>query len=175
MNELAPILDGASWVFGVLGVVSLAVFTVWLTVTDIRTRRLPNRVVAWGVALTLGLTLVSGLLAFVGSSDPAALWRLVCAAVGATVLTLIFLALWLVSPRGIGAGDVKIAPLVGGVTVYVGGVFALLICVVVASLVAVLWDVILRKRRSLTDVPFAPCLFGGAWVGLLLTGLTSAV
>lgn len=175
MNDLASLFDGVSLVCAALGAVSFAVFSVWLSAVDMRSRRLPNRVVAWGTVLTLGLTLASGLLAVAGSDNVDALWRLISAAVAATVLALVFLALWLAFPGGFGAGDVKIAPLVGGFTVYVGGETALLICVMVAAGIAFAWGVVLRMRRGRVDLPFAPCLFGGAWVGILTAGLSTGV
>lgn len=88
---------------------------------------------------------------------------------GAAALLALFLLLWLAVPAGIGAGDVKIAPLVGGMTAYMGGAWALSIGVAVAFACAAAWGLMLRRRGGGADVPFAPCLFAGAWFGILVT------
>ena len=76
-----------------------------LAVIDASTRLLPNRItypafLAWAFRLLL--------LASVGLGDLGRLARLAAVAVGA-----FFLALALISPRGMGLGDVKLAPTLG--------------------------------------------------------------
>jgi leader peptidase (prepilin peptidase)/N-methyltransferase len=91
----------------------LAVLGVQLARIDLVHHLLPNPLV-----LTL---LVAGLaLLFLGSSAAAEWAELLRAAAGAAVLFVVFLILALISPNGIGMGDVKLAAPVGLYLGYLG-------------------------------------------------------
>jgi len=84
----------------------LAVIGVQLARVDLAHHLLPNPLV-----LTL---LVAGLALFLLSSTATAEWaELLRAAAGAAILFVVFLILALISPNGIGMGDVKLAAPVG--------------------------------------------------------------
>lgn len=66
-----------------------------LSVSDIRTRRLPNSLTGWGAVLVLGYAFVGG--------------RFDAAAAGSVLLTVPYLLVHLARPAAFGAGDVKLA------------------------------------------------------------------
>jgi leader peptidase (prepilin peptidase)/N-methyltransferase len=127
-------------------VVYLAAVTPALVVTDLRERRLPNRVTVPGIAIGVvaaglqwsWIPLVAG-LAYGG-------------------------ALWLLGVRGgIGMGDVKLATLLGlaaGPATPVAAASAFLLGGVAASVALV------RRGRGVR-IPFGPWLLAGYWVTVM--------
>ncbi|MEV8337370.1 A24 family peptidase [Leucobacter sp. NPDC077196] len=163
-----------------LAVSALAVFAWWsvvLSISDLRTRRLPN-----GLLLLATLTTVPLLLATAGAhaltgEPPAALvedrsaQRTVVDTLGvALAYGGAFVALWRCSPAGIGGGDVKLAPLVGAVLGATGGWASAVSAAALAFGFAAIWGTVsrcrLEHREPLQAVPFAPCLFAGAWAAI---------
>ena len=92
---------GLGW--AVPAYLALAFICVVLAVIDARTRLLPNRITYPAFPVMLGLLL----LASIGLGD---LGRLARGLLAAVVVGAFFLALALISPRGMGLGDVKLAP-----------------------------------------------------------------
>lgn len=144
-------------------VLVLAAAGIALTVIDIDHHRLPDRIV-----LPLYPVVVVGLvLAGVVSGS----WPLGAAAIGA-VLWLVVVGLpWLVSGgRGMGFGDVKLAPLLGAVLGWwsvasaVVGLFAAFVLGAMVGLALILT----RRAGRRTALPFGPFLLAGALVGLLV-------
>jgi leader peptidase (prepilin peptidase)/N-methyltransferase len=141
---------------------ALAFLCVVLAVIDASTRLLPNRITYPAFPIMLGLLL----LASVGLGDLGRLGRglLAALAVGA-----FFLLLALISPRGMGLGDVKLAPTLGlalgwlswGAVAF--GVFAGFLLGGVAGLAAI--ALLGLTRKSL--LPFGPWLVTGALLGVL--------
>ncbi len=141
---------------------------VLLAVIDLQHRVLPNRVLVPSAATGAALLTLAAVL----GSDWAALLR---AGLGAVVLFAVFLVMALVSPRGMGMGDVKLAGLLGlglgwlgwgAVVVGAAGGF------VVQAAVAL---VLLTTRRigMRAELPFGPAMLVGAaaavgWSGALL-------
>jgi leader peptidase (prepilin peptidase) / N-methyltransferase len=85
--------------------VACAVVLLWaaaLTVVDIRQRRLPNALTLPAAGLILAAAATQG-------RGPAALW-------GALGLAAPYLVIHLITPRGLGAGDVKLAVALGALT-----------------------------------------------------------
>lgn len=168
-----PVGDGyallrVASLFDVVGLVSAAVFSVWLSIGDVRARRLPNGRVACATAVTLGVLLLAVGLRFIAAGWAVAGVPLCGLLGGAVAFFAVFLVSWLAAPRHVGAGDVKIAPLVGGVLGYFGVIPALLIGLAVAFACAAVWGIAERWRarhQPLRHVAFAPCLFAGMWVG----------
>jgi len=139
-----------------VGTLAAAALTVWvaaLITADVRHRRLPN-------ALTLpgAIAILSWALG-VGQAKPAIL--------GALALSGVYLAVHLVDPSGLGAGDVKLAVALGALT----GAFGLPVWLIGAlgapQLTAVAGAIaVLRRRGAL--VPHGPsmCVASLAAVGL---------
>jgi leader peptidase (prepilin peptidase)/N-methyltransferase len=145
LNDMAAALLDASLVF-LLGVV---------TISDLRTRLIPDR----PLASSLGLVLVICAL-----TEPNQLpGRLGAGACAAGFL----LAAALIRPDGMGFGDVKLAGVMG---VYLGAAVVVAMLVAFASGSVVGLALIARRgwsARSRT-IPFAPCLAIGALVAMAL-------
>ena len=155
-----PVVLAYAWFAGI---------SVVLAVIDLRTHRLPNRIVLPSYAVGIGCLLVASVL-----GQP---WqRFLAALVGMAGLFAFYLALRAVSRTGIGGGDVKLAGLVGlhlgwlGLSpVLLGAIAAFLIGGVVAV-------VLLATRRATrqTAIPFGPFMLAGAWIAIGTALATSA-
>ena len=121
----------------------VSAWLVVLCVYDIRERRLPN----W---LTMpGALAILAVAAAVGCGVPALL--------GAIGLAGLYVVVHLISPAAMGAGDVKLAAGVGGLTGAFGfDVWAL--AAVIAPLLTAIWACIYVVRRSETAVPHGPSM-----------------
>jgi prepilin signal peptidase PulO-like enzyme (type II secretory pathway) len=155
--------QGLTW--AVPAYLAVAFLGVVLAVVDATTQRLPNRITYPAFPVVAVLLLAAS----VGVGDIGRLGRglLVAAAVGG-----FFLLLALLSPQGVGGGDVKLAPTLGlalgwlswGAVVV--GLTAAFLLGGVAGLMAVV--VFGRSRRSL--LPFGPWLVAGTLLGVLAGG-----
>jgi leader peptidase (prepilin peptidase) / N-methyltransferase len=123
-----------------------ALVSAWLVVLcmyDIRERRLPN----W---LTMpGALAILAMAAAVGRGHPALL--------GAIGLAGLYLVVHLISPAAMGAGDVKLAAGVGGLT----GAFGLdvwALGAVTAPLLTAIWACVWVARSSENAVPHGPSM-----------------
>lgn len=164
----APTFSGASDVPTTFAVVLrlaaflyLAAITVALAIIDIETHRLPNVIVLPGYAVGVVLLGTASLL----EGDLVALGRM---AAGAGILFAFYLALAIISPRGMGMGDVKLAGVLGlflgslgwgqlavgaGAAFVLGGVFSIVL-------------LILKRVGRKGGIPFGPWMLLGAWVGV---------
>jgi leader peptidase (prepilin peptidase)/N-methyltransferase len=153
---LRLVATGLGW--AVPAYLALAFVCLVLAVIDASTRLLPNRITY---------------PAFPGLGDLGRLARglLAAAAVGA-----FFLLLALISPRGMGLGDVKLAPTLGLAMGWLSwgtvavGVFAGFLLGGLAGVAAIL--VLGLTRKSL--LPFGPWLVAGALLGVLAGGDVAA-
>jgi leader peptidase (prepilin peptidase)/N-methyltransferase len=151
---------GLGW--AVPAYLALAFVCVVLAVIDASTRLLPNRITYPAFPLVLTLLLVAS----VGLGDLGRLGRGLLAAVAVGTF---FLALALISPRGMGLGDVKLAPTLGLALGWLSwgavavGVFAAFLLGGLAGLAAI--AVAGLTRKSL--LPFGPWLVTGALLGVL--------
>lgn len=146
---------GASWELPAF--LLLAVAGVLLAVVDLQHRLLPNRVVlpslAAGTALLLPPALTDGA------------WdALLRAVLGAGALFAVFLALALVSPGGLGMGDVKLAAVLG---LYLGwlGWTAVVVGALAGFVVQALVALVLLATRRIGlrgELPFGPAMLAGA-------------
>ena len=139
---------------GVAGVFASA-WLVLLCLYDIRERRLPNWLTMPGALAILAVAAVAG--------------RGVPALSGAIGLAGLYLVIHLVSPASMGAGDVKLAAGVGGLTGAFGfDVWAL--AAVTAPLLTAAVAVVCVVRRSESAVPHGPsmCLAALAAAALVL-------
>lgn len=156
---LATLRFGLSW--DLPAFLFLAAAGVLLAVIDLRHRLLPNRVVVPSIGIGAALLLIAAL----AEQEWDALLR---AGMGAAVLFAVFLVLALVSPSGLGMGDVKLAALlglflgwIGWGAVVVGGAAGF----VIQALLAL---VLLAGRRIglRGELPFGPAMLLGAAVAI---------
>jgi leader peptidase (prepilin peptidase)/N-methyltransferase len=151
------------------------VMAVRLTVIDVRSHLLPNRIVfpsyAVGGALLLAAAL-AGFFADAGAPVGAALFGVPGLGVlaGGAVLWLFYFVLRLIHPPGMGFGDVKLAGVLGLYLGYLGwehlfaGTFA-------AFLLGGLWSLaILASRRGTmrSAIPFGPFMLAGAAASMVV-------
>jgi leader peptidase (prepilin peptidase)/N-methyltransferase len=141
----------------------LAAISIALAAIDLDTHRLPDAIVL--PSYIVGVVLLGG--AAIAGGDLESLAR---AAAGAGLLFAGYLLLALISPRGMGMGDVKLAGVLG---LFLGfaGWSALAVGTLAAFLLGGVFGIALilvgRARRN-TGIPFGPWMLGGAWVGILL-------
>lgn len=151
---------GLSWTLPAY--LTLAAMAVLLSVIDLQHRRLPDAVVGpFAVAAVLLLA-----LAALGQGA----WQpLVRAIVGAVVLFVVYLILALISPGGLGMGDVKLAGVLGLYLAYVS-LRTLILGAAGGFVIAALVGIVLlaaRRVRGRTLVPFGP--------PMLLSAVTAVV
>jgi leader peptidase (prepilin peptidase)/N-methyltransferase len=127
---------------GVAGVCVL-VWLAALSVYDVRARRLPNWLTMPGAAAVLAVAAVHG--------------RGVPALLGAVVLFAGYAVVHLVSPTAMGAGDVKLAIGIGGLTAAFGSDVWLLAALAAPVLTAG-WALVILVRRSEKTVPHGPSM-----------------
>lgn len=157
--DTAPV---AFWLFAA----ALAVFAVvgiWLSIIDILSHRLPNRIIFPTYPIA-GLLLVAAAFA---AQD----WgRLVSLAGGGAALWVFYFILRVIYPAGMGFGDVKLAGLLG---LYLGftGWSYLLWGTFAAFLLGGVWGVLLivsRRGTAKSAIPFGPFMIVGAGLVLAL-------
>jgi leader peptidase (prepilin peptidase)/N-methyltransferase len=124
-----------------------------LSIYDVRQRRLPNALTLPGAVVVLGVAALAG-------HGSAALF-------GATALTALYLVVHLIAPTAMGAGDVKLAIGVGGLT-GTFGVDVWVLAAVAAPLLTALWGILAPRPRS--PVPHGPsmCVAAAAAVAMVV-------
>jgi leader peptidase (prepilin peptidase)/N-methyltransferase len=140
-----------------------AAITIALAVIDLDTHRLPNAIVLPSYGVLGGLLAIAAIVT--GDVESAAR-----AAAGAGILFAGYLLLALISPRGMGMGDVKLAGVIGLMLGWFGW-SALAVGTLAAFLLGALVGVgliIARRASRTTGIPFGPWMLGGAWVGIML-------
>lgn len=137
---------------GVTGAVVVAWLAV-LSIYDIRERRLPNVLTLPGAAAVL---IVASAM---GRGAPALL--------GAAGLFAVYLAVHLLAPGAMGAGDVKLALGVGALTGSFGPA-AWALSALGASLLTAMWAVVAVIRRAESGVPHGPSMCIAAVVAAAL-------
>ncbi|MBF4614332.1 prepilin peptidase [Curtobacterium sp. VKM Ac-1376] len=132
-----------------------------LTLIDLDTHTLPNRIVLPAYIVLPVLLLAASAV----SGDWGAALRGV---IGLVVLGGVYLALALAVPGGMGLGDVKLAGVLGLVLAYLGwgplavGSFAAFL---LGGTFAVVLLVVHRAGRR-SGIPFGPWMLAGAWLGI---------
>lgn len=145
----------------VLAYTAFAAQSILLAAIDMRTHRLPNRIVLPGYPVALVLLGIAA----VARPD---LWALGRAVLAGAILFAFYLMLRLLQPGGMGGGDVKLAGVVGLMLGFAGW-DAVAIGLFAGFLGGGLYSVVLLARRRAdrrTAVPFGPWMLLGAWVGL---------
>jgi leader peptidase (prepilin peptidase)/N-methyltransferase len=166
------LLAGVVTVFGItVTALAYAVFVtvgVALSAIDLKHRILPNRVVlpatAIGVVVLATAAMVDGRDTGYGDVSE----QILRTVLGGIALFGVYLVLALVSPNGMGMGDVKFAGFVGMFlafdgwrTLLVGAAASFLL----AALVAV-FLLLLRRADRRSTIPFGPLMFLGALLAL---------
>ena len=148
----------------VVAFVTFAVIGAILAIIDIRTHRLPNRLVA-----TVGVTGVVLLVAaaLTGSRMDA----LIRALLAALVLFVAYLVLRMLSAGGVGGGDVKLAAVIGLHLGWLGwgSVLVGTLAGFVLGGVFAAWMLLVRRADRRSAIPFGPWMLAGAWVAIVLT------
>ena len=149
-----------------IGMLALVTVLVALTFIDIADYRLPDRIV---LPMLCG-SIVWVSVVSIATGDPAEIRGALC---GAVVFFAVLFIAHLISPRGMGFGDVKLAALMG---LFLGWTAESVIDAVVLVLWAMLIGfaigtvagiVILARRRSNQPFPFGPFLAAGTVLALL--------
>ena len=154
----------AGWAFASV-VAAYAVFlalSAVLTVIDVRSHRLPDRIVLPGYVAGVALFAVACLLGAEWGS-------LLRGLIGMTALWLFYFLMRTLTPDGMGGGDVKLAGVVGLYTAWLGW-GALVVGAVAAFLLGGLVGIVLlatRRAGRRTRIPFGPWMLAGAWIGIL--------
>ena len=132
------------------------------SVVDIREYRIPNRLVAVGV---VGLLLVLAVASVVEGGWQPLLFGLT----GGAAFFAVYLLLAVISPRGMGMGDVKLAAVVGlmlgplGLAASFVGFYAAFVAGALFGLVRIL----VQRGGLRSKLPFAPFMTVGAALGLM--------
>ncbi len=159
-REIAPNI--AAGILVLLAFWWFAGSTVALALIDLDTRRLPNAIVYPGYAVGIALLTLACLLG-------ADWWALGRAGIGMAALFGVYALLWLVRPGAMGAGDVKLAGLVG---LHLGwlGWGPLAVGSLAAFILGGIFGIgLLATRRAgrKTAIAFGPWMIVGAWSGVL--------
>ena len=163
-----PLVVGVDWVLpAYLWFVAL---TVTLTLTDLDSKLIPNRILFPGTAIGLVLLYAGNLLdVWVGDGVMTG-GDLLRPLLGGAAYYLVLLALALLGPAGaLGGGDVKLGFLLGLFTAYQSWdvlVVAILAAFIGGGLVSLLL-IITRIRDRKDAIPFGPYLIGGAYFALV--------
>lgn len=135
----------------------------WLIVIDVRTHRLPNRIVLPTLASLILLVVVDAAV----SAQSAPMIR---ALLGLLILGGFYAVLRLVSRSGMGGGDVKLAAVIGLVLGWHGWqqlAIGAASAFVLGSLFA-LALIVLRRADGATRIAFGPWMIAGALLGILV-------
>ncbi|MEO7720288.1 MAG: prepilin peptidase [Pseudolysinimonas sp.] len=141
----------------------LAAISLALAIIDIEKHKLPNVIVLPAYAVGIVLLGTAALL----QADFVGLGRM---AAGAGILFAFYFVLAMISPRGMGMGDVKLAGVLGlflgslgwgqlavgaGAAFVLGGLFSIIL-------------LITRRAGRKSGIPFGPWMLLGAWVGIFV-------
>lgn len=157
----APAAAGAALVL--TAYLFFAAISIALAAIDLDTHRLPNAIVLPAYAVLAALLGTAALL----TADAESAGR---AAAGAGILFGVYLILALISPRGMGMGDVKLAGVIGIALGWAGWsalTVGALAAFLLGGVVGIALILVGRARRN-SGIPFGPWMLGGAWVGILL-------
>jgi leader peptidase (prepilin peptidase)/N-methyltransferase len=160
------LLAGVGAVFGfTVTALAYAVFVtvgVALSAIDLKHRILPNRIVLPATAIGLVVLVTAATV------DGDVAEQVLRTVLGGVALFGVYLVLALVSPNGMGMGDVKFAGFVGMFLAF-DGWRTLLVGAAVSFVLAALVGVVLlllRRADRTSTIPFGPLMFLGALIAL---------
>lgn len=136
---------------------------------DIDCKRLPD------VLTKPSYLVVGGLLAIAVPHTPLGVLHFVHAVIGMLALLAIYFLLWLINPRGMAWGDVKLSGSLGlalgwlGMNAFILGAFAGFLLGAVSGLSMVA----LGRLKLKSAIPFGPYMCAGALLGVLLADVIS--
>jgi len=142
------------WSLGCAILVTYCSLLLLIAAIDFEHSLVPNILVGWGVVVALGFNVVTP-----SPGLPAALW-------GAAVGGGAFMLLALVQRRALGAGDVKLATLIGMMTGYPWVLQALTLGILFGGIAAAMFLLTGIRRRD-QYMPYAPYLAAGSAATLL--------
>lgn len=140
-----------------------AAISVALALIDLDTHTLPNRIVLPSYPVAVVLLGAASALAH----DWHGLVRMLA---GAAALFIVYFVVALISPRGMGFGDVKLAGVIGLFLAHLG-LAQLIVGAFAAFLLGGLFSVVLlatRRAGRKSGIPFGPWMLAGAWVGAVV-------
>ncbi|MGI8888733.1 MAG: prepilin peptidase [Nocardioidaceae bacterium] len=166
LSALAAVAGGAvGWRLGwdplAVAWVYLSAVGVLLAYVDAHTNLLPTRIIAPSYAVVIACIVGSAAL----TQDAQLLFR---AAAGWAIMGGLYLLMWLVYPKGLGYGDVRLSGLLGAALgaaswgALGAGFYAGLLLGGVGGVA-----LLLMRRSSRHSFPFGPYLLAGAFVGLI--------
>jgi leader peptidase (prepilin peptidase)/N-methyltransferase len=141
----------------------LAAVSVALTLIDLDTHKLPNKIVIPAYVVGIALLGTASILA----ADYDSLFR---AGIGMAAMFVGYFLMALAYPGGMGFGDVKLAGVLGLYLAWLGwgellvGAFAAFVLGGVFSIILLA----LRRVGRKSGIPFGPWMLAGAWVGIFL-------
>ena len=153
---------GGSAAFLLIAFLYLAAVSIALALIDLETEVLPNSILL--PSYFIGALLLGA--AAIAAGNYGGMLR---AGISAVALWLLYLAMALAYPGGMGFGDVKLAGLLGlflgylGWDVLVTGAFAAFVLGGIFSLALL----ISRRANRKSGIPFGPWMLAGAWIGVL--------
>jgi leader peptidase (prepilin peptidase)/N-methyltransferase len=145
-----------------LGFLYLAAISIALAMIDLDTHRLPNRIVL--PAYVVGAVLLGAAGLLLGDGE-----ALIRAGIGLGALWLLYVALAMIYPGGMGFGDVKLAGVLGLFLGFLGwpelvvGTFSAFVLGGLFSIALLLT----RRATRKSGIPFGPWMLVGAWCGIL--------
>ena len=159
----AAVFGAMAWRIGLrpaLGVYLLgSASLVALSVIDLQHYRLPNRLVFPTLGLVVvGVGLVSGLSGDLGAASIAYL--------GGLAYFAILMVCHLISPRGMGMGDVKLAAVLGVLLAWIAPALVLLGLLISCLIGSIAGGVVFAIRRRNSGFPFGPALAAGTLVAI---------
>ena len=162
LGSLAAVLGWRPAMFAFLAV---GILGLMLAAIDLETHRLPDLLTMTGAAVSAPLMLLDAL--WLGSWS-----RLASGLICAVVALSVFRLMALISPRGMGLGDMKLAGLLSLHTGWLAWELALLALLAgfAFGTVAALLLLLTRRATLRTAIPFGPALLLGAWAVVLSFG-----
>lgn len=151
-----------AWWLALAAYLWFAAAGVALTVIDFERQRLPDTIVLPSLVAVVVLLSAAAIVV----SDWSRLWATLGAA---AALFALYMALALVYPKGMGGGDVKLAPVVGAALGFIGwdvvvvGTFAGFLGAALAGVAVML----LGQAQRRSAIAFGPWMLVGAWIGIV--------
>lgn len=146
--------------------VSIAFFvfaTAILSYIDAQTKRLPNKFLIPSVIIIHVLLITAAL----GAQNK--IEKTLEVLTGTVVMFIFFFVIAVISKGQLGAGDVKLAALLGPMLGFVGGLNMILVAITVICLLGGVWAaiVVLITKNSKGFLAFGPVMVLGSWASLL--------